>query len=221
MIGEAQCVSVQVCAHASPWMQMFALSNMEPIHCASQKGHNTRPHISLHLLSVDIKARISELLKLPLPNHLFCLLLLPHHTWISVLPPSCICLFLNHLRSFFSPRKLLEFVHLISTLTYSMCYAGCYVKLMKYIGSPTRHVRTQTHTQAHTVTCLSAHSWHTFWLLNSFHSNVKWLTIMYSVMAGNDKHCPVVHQHQSLNIFCSPTNVLQAKEGKDPLCRVL
>lgn len=153
--GEAQRVSVQVCAHASPWMQVFALSNAEPIHCASQKGLNTRPHISLHLLSVDIKAGISERLKLPLPTTCFASSFYhTTHEFLSSRHHASAC-FWNHLQSSFSPMKLLEFVHLISTLTYPTCCAGGYVKLMKYIGSPTRHVRTHRRTRTHT-------QWHVY-----------------------------------------------------------
>lgn len=208
-LEEEACMYVHVRLHESGWTFKYWANSLR----FTERAWCTPPYQSP--FTERERQRSSERRKLSLSNHLFRLLFstTPHHTCFSFLPPSCICSFLEHLQSSFSPMKLLVFVHLITTLTYPTCCVGYNIRLMKHIRSPTRHAH------AHTATCLSAHSWHTYWLLNSFHSNVKWLTIMYSVMAGNDKHCPVVHQHQSFNIFCSPTNVLQAKKGKDSLCR--
>lgn len=97
--------------------------------------------------------RLSEHLTLPLSNH-FRLLFLPCHTWFSFLPSSCICLFSNHLRISVSRMKL-EFVDLISTLTYPPCCAGCCFQLMKHIGNPSRHIHTYTHSDMFICTHLA------------------------------------------------------------------
>lgn len=96
-----------------------------------------------------VRQRSYQRLKLPLSNHLFRLLFPLRHTCFSFLPPSCICSFLEHLQSSSSPMKLLACAHLITTLTYPTCCAGCNIQLMKHIRSLTRHVHAHTHTQRH------------------------------------------------------------------------
>lgn len=210
---EAPRVSMHVCACESPWMHkrlnIQILSQFIALH---RKGLMHAPiSVSIYWACTSKKLRTSQASPLyplvPLP------LSTPH---VLFLPPS-----IMHLLVF---RTSAEFF-----LTHEapwICPSDYHTDLSNVLRW-LQHSVDETHqkpdqararTHAHTATCLSAHSWHTYWLLNSFHSNVKWLTIIYSVMAGNDKRCPVVHQHQSFNIFCSPTNVLQAKKGKDSPC---
>ena len=187
-------VCVCVCVHpGSMTTQWFTLSLIEPIHRTSQRGFNTRPHNDLYIQHIHITT-ICLYLKLSLSfshsffwsrlqSHIFFLSLSLDTLSASFTPIMCPFLSLCHhfFISFPPTMNLLESAHLIFKLTRQTCTAAelCNVSIDKTHSMPSHtkhtHRHKHTHTHTHTLTCLSAQPWQAYWLLNSFHSNVKWL----------------------------------------------